>query len=119
MADWMRNTVESTLGPGKAFLQVRQEHRTPTGGTTYTWTDGPWSYCAIASMSHDELEMAGAMGLQANVSCRVGADLDVDPEHRIRVEGSGADELEGVWQVKSILAGHPFTDRLLYLARIT
>jgi SPP1 family predicted phage head-tail adaptor len=117
MALWMRQTVDSTLGPARAYVQTRTEVRTPTGGTTYAYTDGDFSYCNVAPMSAEELEHAGAMGVQAAFSCRVSLDMDVDPDMRIRIVDTGLDELDGVWSVKAVLTGHPSVDRLLYLAR--
>jgi hypothetical protein len=99
MALWMRQTVDSTLGPARAYVQTRTEVRTPTGGTTYAYTDGDFSYCNVAPMSAEELEHAGAMDM------------------RIRIVDTGLDELDGVWSVKAVLTGHPSVDRLLYLAR--
>jgi SPP1 family predicted phage head-tail adaptor len=119
MADWMRNTVETTLGPAKATVQTRTETRTPTGGTTYAYSDGAWSYTNVAPMTTEEMEHAGAMGVSASVAARVSFELDVDPEQRIRISDTGADELDGVWSVKAVLTGFPPVDRLLYLARIT
>lgn len=117
MADWMKNTVESTLGPAKATRQVRIETRTPTGGRTFTYNDGGWSYCNIAPMSVRELDLAGRMGVEGSVSCRISADLDIDQTDRVRIEDSGADEMDGIWEVTAVLTGHPFVDRLLFLTR--
>lgn len=120
MADWMRNTVESTLGPAKATRRTKVPTRTPTGGTTYTWADGDWSYCNIAPMGSEELELAGRMEVRGTHACRVSFEFDVDHGDRIVIsDAAGADELEGEWEVTSVLTGFPPVDRLLYLARTT
>lgn len=118
MAEWMRNTVETTLGPAKAFVQMRTEQRTATGGVTYAYADGAWSYTNVAPMTAEEIEHAGAMGVKASIAARVSFDLDVDPEMRVRIADTGADELDGTWHVAAVLTGYPPVDRLLYLARI-
>lgn len=118
MADWMRSVVESTLGPAKATRLVRTAVRTPTGGTAYTWADGAWSFCSIAPMSAEDLELAGAMAARGTVACRISADLDVDTANRVRISDTDADELDGEWEVTAVLTGYPVVDRLLYLARI-
>lgn len=118
MADWMRSVVESTLGPAKATLQTRVEHRTPTGGSTFTWVNGPFSYCNIAPMNREELDLAARMSVPGTVSCRVSADFDVDQHDRIVISDTGgADELEGTWEVTAVMTGYPMVDRLLYLGR--
>jgi head-tail adaptor len=119
MADWMRTTVESTLGPAKATRQDRIETRTPTGGVTFTWVGGGFSYCNIASMSQEDLDIAGRMGAHGTVACRVMAAFDVDKSDRIVVSDSGADELDGTWEVTAVLTGYPHVDRLLYLGRLS
>lgn len=113
----MRNTVESTLGPALATLQTRMSARTATGGRTFTYVAGASSYCTIAPMSADEMELAGRMNVRGTVSCRVSADLDVDATDRIVISDAGADELDGVWEVTAVLTGYPVVDRLLYLER--
>ena len=118
MADWMRSTVESTLGPAKATRQTRTETRTPTGGRTYTFTAGAWSYCNIAPMNARELEHASRIEARGSVSCRVSADVDFDASDRIVVSDSGADELDGLWEVTAVVTGYPVVDRLLYLDRV-
>ena len=118
MADWMRHTVESTLGPAKATVLKRVEARTPTGGRTYTWASGLWSYCNIAPMTADDLELAGRMAARGTVTCRISADLDGDPHDRITIVDAGVDELDGTWEVTGVLTGYPVVDRLLYLGRI-
>lgn len=119
MADWMRNTVESTLGPAKATISRRTETRTPTGGRTYTWASGQWGYCNIAPMTSEDLELAGRMSARGTVACRISADLDVDLFDRITVSDAGVDELDGLWEVTAVLTGFPVVDRLLYLARLS
>jgi head-tail adaptor len=118
MADWMREVVDSTLGPAKATRQIRTEHRTPTGGTTYTWNDGSWSYCNVAPMASDELELAGRMEVKGTVSCRVSAMLDVDTHDRIKISDTEVDELDGDWEVTAVMTSSTVVDRLLYLSRI-
>lgn len=117
MADWMKNVVETTLGPAKASLKVPTQHRTPTGGYTTTYVDGPFSYCNIGAASASEIEIAQRLGYQGNIVCRVSLDFDVDPGNRIVVSDSGADELDGEWEVSGISVGFPAVDRLLYLYR--
>lgn len=119
MADWMRNTVETTLGPAKATVQTRTEIRTPTGGRTYTWAPGFWGYCNVAPMSAQELELAGRMEVEGTVSCRISANLDVHEHDRIDITDTGADELDGMWEITAVLTGFPHVDRLLYLRRTT
>lgn len=119
MADWMKETVNSTLGPAKATRRVKVPVRTPTGGTTYTWSDAGFSYCNIAAMSAEDLELAGRMEARGTVSCRVAASFDVDKSDRIVISDSGADELDGEWEVTASLTGFPHVDRLLYLARLS
>lgn len=118
MADWMRNTVETTLGPAKAIRQVRTEVRTPTGGRTYTYADGAFSYCNIAPMNATEMQHADRLQARGSVAARVSADVDFDATDRIRVEDAGADELDGVWEVTAVVTGYPVVDRLLYLDRV-
>lgn len=118
MQDWMRHTVESTLGPAKAYRRTRSETRTRTGGTTFTWADGDWSYCTVATLSGDESELAGRLASRATVTCRVSISLDVDPPDRIRIEDTGTDELDGEWEVVYVAVASMPTDRLLYLARV-
>jgi head-tail adaptor len=117
MADWMRTTVESTLGPAKATRRVRTATRTPTGGTTYAYADGAFSYCSIAPMSGDELELAGKLGIRASITCRVSFDLDVDNNDRIVISDTETDELDGEWEVTYIAVSSPAIDRLLWLSR--
>lgn len=117
MADWMRATVDSTLGPAQAIRQTRIETRTPTGGRTFTWQDGTASWCNIGAMSQEDLEMAGRLEARGSVACRVSSSFDVDKQDRIKVIDSGADELDGIWEVTASLVGYPQVDRLLYLAR--
>jgi head-tail adaptor len=118
MADWMRNTVESTLGPAIATVIHRIETRTPTGGRTFTWATGAYSYCSIGAMSASDLDLAGRMEARATVACRVSAELDVDTHDRVSVTDAGADELDGTWEVTAVLTGYPMVDRLLYLNRV-
>lgn len=118
MADWMRTTVDSTLGPAKATKQTRQEVRTPTGGRTFTFVPGGFSYCNIAPMSQDDIEMAGRLEARGSMACRVSASFDVDKTDRIVVTDTGMDELDGEWEVTAVLTGYPVVDRLLYLARV-
>lgn len=118
MADWMRNTVESTLGPATATRQVRTEVRTPTGGRTYTWTTTGMSYCNIAPMSAQDIDIAGRLDARGSVACRVSFDLDVDAHDRIVVAGTDTDELDGTWEVTAVQTGYPVVDRLLYLDRV-
>jgi len=118
MADWMRNTVETTLGPAKATKQGRTETRTPTGGRTFTYADGAWSYCTIAPMTADEMQHADRLQARGSVACRVSADLDVDASDRIKITDAGADELDGIWEVTAVVTGYPMVDRLLYLVRV-
>lgn len=117
MADWMAAVVESTLGTARAYKRVGTPVRTPTGGTTMTWADAGFSYCNIAPMDGEEIELAGKMSARGTVSCRVRKDFDVDQGDTIRVEGTGMDELDGTWQVTAILVTSPVVDRLLFLAR--
>jgi len=119
MADWMRETVNSTLGPAKATRQTKTPVRTPTGGTTYTWTSLGFSYCNIAPMSQEDLDLAGRMEARGSVACRVTLTFDVDKGDRIVISDTGADELDGTWEVTAVLTGYPPVDRLLYLARMS
>ena len=117
-AEWMGNVVETTLGPAKATRQTRQSVRTPTGGVTYTYQDAGWSYCNIAPMSAEEIELSGRMGVRGTFTCRISKDLDVDQGDRIVIsETGGFDELDGAWEVTAVMTGFPMVDRLLYLAR--
>ena len=119
MADWMKETVNSTLGPAKATRQTKQTTRTPTGGTTITWVNGGFSYCNIGSMSQEDLDLAGRMEARGTVACRVSASFDVDKSDRVVVSDSGSDELDGAWEVTAVMVGYPQVDRLLYLARLS
>lgn len=114
----MRESVTRTLGPATATRQLRTETRTPTGGRDYTWApDGDPVNCSIAPMGSRELELAGRLEVEGTVSCRVPWDFDVDEADRVVVAGTGADELDGTWEVTAVLTGSPVVDRLLYLAR--
>lgn len=117
MADWMRATVQSTLGPATATVSTRTAVRTPTGGTSYTWTPGGYSFCTLAPMTADEIDLAGRLSVRGTLSCRISANLDVDAQDRITIADAGADELDGVWEVTAVMTGFPMVDRLLYLAR--
>lgn len=118
MADWMRSTVQTTLGPAKATVMVRVESRTPTGGTTFTYAGTLWGYCTIGPMSTEELELSGRMNAKGTVSCRVAADLDVDPHDRVVISDTSVDELDGTWEVTAVMTGFPVVDRLLFLGRV-
>lgn len=116
--NWMQAVVQTTLGPAKATVQTRVQARTPTGGQTFTWVPGDWSYCNIAPMSARDIDLAGRMNAIGTVTCRISAILDVDPHDQIVISDTGADELDGRWEVTAILTGYPIVDRLLYLARL-
>lgn len=118
MAEWMRNTVESTLGPAQLQIKTGTPTRTPTGGTTTAYVAGGQSFCNIAPLSSEEQEFAERLGYRAEVTARVALDLDVDPGMRAVVTNSGTDELDGEWEVTRIDVGFPAVDRLLYLARV-
>lgn len=118
MADWMRSTVQSTLGPAKATIKTRVETRTPTGGTLFTYVNGPFGYCSIGPMTTEELELSGRMGAKGTVSCRVASYLDVNPHDRISITDTGVNELDGIWEVTAIMTGFPVVDRLLFLGRV-
>lgn len=117
--NWMQDTVASTLGPAKATRQTRIETRTPTGGTTFGWATAGWGYCSIAPMSADEVDLAGRMSVRGTHTCRVAAAFDVDQTDRITIGDTGADELDGLWEVTGVITGSPMVDRLLYISRGT
>jgi hypothetical protein len=119
MAEWMRNTVESTLGPAQVQVKTPTTTRTPTGGTTTTYVLGGVSFCNIAALSSEEREFAEQLGYHAEVTARVSLDLDVDPGFLVVVTNADVDELDGEWKVTRIDVGFPAVDRLLYLARVT
>ena len=119
MVTTMRATVRSTLGPATAQLVARTPHRTPTGGTTYTWANaGAAVPATVAKLSAAEMEWAGRMGISAQITCRVPWDLDVDEQDRVTIAGTGADELDGTWEVTQVLVSSPVLDRYCYLSRV-
>lgn len=86
----MRDTVLRTLESDvTVFARVRT--RTPTGGSTYTWSSIATTKGRLMSMNNEDMEIAQRLQINSTHVCILPYDTPISNEDRIEVGGEAYD----------------------------